>query len=419
MADQTTLPPQHGGNVAPADGLSFLPPAELSKSVWQSLADNIQSLLHPEKLPPLQLTSKPVADDSLMLPDQSLWQSLKRGIRDVISPEKLPPLQLTSKPIEDNDFLPHTDAERSLFGSLRENLKTAFFPEKLPPLQVSSKPLKVKSIWGAYDYKQEGVGVSLVVHVVMIAGLIGVSILTSRAVKLNNQSQNVISLTDSDVPMDLPMTSKKGPSSGGGGGGGDRDKLDATKGKLPRLSMQQLAPPAVVVRNDNPKLVVEPTVVVPPDIKIASNLPNLGDPLSKLPDGPLSNGTGSGGGIGSGSGGGVGSGSGPGVGPGHGGGIGGGAFRVGNGVSAPRALDTPDPEYSEEARKAKYQGVVVLWLIVGPDGKPRDIRVSRPLGMGLDQKAIEAVQRWRFEPAMKDGRPVAVQINVEVNFRLY
>src|SRR5271166_3049504 len=419
MADQTTLPPHHGGNVAPADGLNFLPPAELSKTVWQSLADNVRSLLHPEKLPPLQLTSKPVENDTLMLPDESLWQSLNRSIRDIISPEKLPPLQLTSKPIEDNEFLPHTDAERSLFSSLRENLKSAFFPEKLPPLQVSSKPLKVKSIWGAYDYKQEGVGVSLVVHVVMIAGLIGVSILTSRAVKLNNQPQNVIALADSDVAMDLPMTSKKGPSSGGGGGGGDRDKLDATKGKLPKLSMQQLAPPSVVIRNDNPKLPVEPTVVVPPEIKIASNLPNLGDPMAKIPDGPLSNGTGSGGGIGSGSGGGVGSGSGPGVGPGHGGGIGGGAFRVGNGVSAPRALDTPDPEYSEEARKAKYQGVVVLWLIVGPDGKPRDIRVSRPLGMGLDQKAIEAVQRWRFEPAMKDGRPVSVQINVEVNFRLY
>ena len=206
MADQTTLPPHHGGNVAPADGLNFLPPAELSKTVWQSLADNVRSLLHPEKLPPLQLTSKPVENDTLMLPDESLWQSLNRSIRDIISPEKLPPLQLTSKPIEDNDFLPHTDAERSLFSSLRENLKSAFFPEKLPPLQVSSKPLKVKSIWGAYDYKQEGVGVSLVVHVVMIAGLIGVSILTSRAVKLNNQPQNVIALADSDVAMDLPMT---------------------------------------------------------------------------------------------------------------------------------------------------------------------------------------------------------------------
>jgi periplasmic protein TonB len=416
MAEQTTLPPVQEPNRTPTAALNFLPPAELSKSVWQSLADNIRSLMHPEKLPPLQLTSKPISND-LMLPDDSLWQSLRQGFRDKFAPEKLPPLQLTSKPIANNDFLPETDAELSLAGSLRKNLKSTFFPEKLPPLQLSSKPLKVKNIWGAYDYKQEGAGVSLVVHVVMIALLIGVSILTSRAVKLNTQKQNVMALTDNDVPMDLPMTSKKGPSSGGGGGGGDRDKLEATKGKLPKFSMQQLAPPAVVIRNDNPKLAVEPTVVVPPEIKIASNMPNLGDPMSKMP--LLSNGTGSGSGIGSGSGGGVGSGSGPGVGPGHGGGIGGGAFRVGNGVSAPRALDTPDPEYSEEARKAKYQGVVVLWLVVGPDGKPRDIRVSRPLGMGLDQKAVEAVQRWRFEPAMKDGRPVAVQINVEVNFRLY
>jgi periplasmic protein TonB len=150
-----------------------------------------------------------------------------------------------------------------------------------------------------------------------------------------------------------------------------------------------------------------------------NSLPNLGDPMSKLPSGPPSNGIGSGGGIGSGSGGGVGSGQGPGVGPGRGGGIGGGVFRVGGGVSAPRPISTPDPEYSEEARKAKYQGTCVLWLVVGPDGKPRDIRIARSLGLGLDEKAVEAVKRWMFEPALKDGRPVAVQINVEVSFRLY
>jgi TonB family protein len=132
-----------------------------------------------------------------------------------------------------------------------------------------------------------------------------------------------------------------------------------------------------------------------------------------------SNGTGSGGGIGEGSGGGVGSGTGPGFGPGHGGGTGGGAFRVGGGVSAPKIIYQPDPEYSEEARKAKYQGTCVLWLVVGADGKPREIRVQRTLGLGLDEKAIEAVKTWRFEPALKDGKPVAVQINVEVSFRLY
>ena len=94
-------------------------------------------------------------------------------------------------------------------------------------------------------------------------------------------------------------------------------------------------------------------------------------------------------------------------------------FHVGGGVSAPKAIYSPDPEYSEEARKAKYQGTCVLWLIVGPDGRPRDIRVARTLGLGLDEKAIEAVKNWRFEPAMKDGKPVAVPINVEVSFRLY
>ena len=96
-----------------------------------------------------------------------------------------------------------------------------------------------------------------------------------------------------------------------------------------------------------------------------------------------------------------------------------GVFRVGGGVSAPRILSDPEPEYSEEARKAKYQGVCVLWLVVGPDGRPRDIKVARSLGLGLDEKAIEAVKNWKFEPAMKDGKPVAVQINVEVNFHLY
>jgi TonB family protein len=165
---------------------------------------------------------------------------------------------------------------------------------------------------------------------------------------------------------------------------------------------------------------VEPTVVIPPQVHLQQpNMPNLGDPLSRVPALLPSNGTGSGAGIGSGSGGGVGSGEGPGFGPGHGGGTGGGAFRVGGGVSAPKAIYSPDPEYSEEARKAKYQGTCVLWLVVGADGRPKDIKVQRTLGLGLDEKAIEAVKNWRFEPALKDGKPVAVQINVEVSFRLY
>lgn len=226
--------------------------------------------------------------------------------------------------------------------------------------------------------------------------------------------QQVVGLVTDVSPYILPASAKE---AGGGGGGGDRDKLQASKGSPPKFAAEQITPPAVVVRNENPKLTADPTVIGPPQIQLPQ-FGVVGDPLSNVL-GPPSNGTGSGGGIGSGSGGGVGSGHGRGVGPGEGGGIGGGLYRVGGGVSAPRTLYSPDPEYSEEARKAKYQGTVVLWLIVGPDGRPRDIHIARSVGMGLDEKALEAVRTWRFEPARKDGQPVAVQINVEVIFRLY
>lgn len=224
--------------------------------------------------------------------------------------------------------------------------------------------------------------------------------------------QQVVGLVTDVSPYVLPPWATQ---AGGGGGGGDRDKLQASKGSPPKFAREQITPPAVVVRNDNPKLTAEPTVVGPPQIQFP--VAPVGDPFSASL--APSNGTGSGGGIGSGSGGGVGSGRGPGVGPGEGGGIGGGIYRVGGGVSPPRTLYSPDPEYSEEARRSKFQGTVVLWMIVGPDGRPRDLRVLRSVGMGLDEKAIEAVRTWRFDPARKNGQPVAVQINVEVSFRLY
>jgi periplasmic protein TonB len=313
--------------------------------------------------------------------------------------------------------LPKDTLDEPLWKSLFRNLDDFFFPKKQAPLVLTSKPIPVKDIWGFYDYKKNGALGSTLVHVLAVVAIIGITILGRRVVeRVTKPPQNVTLIAPDDVP---PLPPSK-TLAGGGGGGGDRDKFQAPKGKLPKLAMEQITPPAMVVRNDNPKLAVEPTVVVPPQIKLqASNLPNLGDPMSHLPSGPPSNGTGSGGGIGSGTGGGVGSGEGPGVGPGRGGGIGGGVFRVGGGVSAPRELYAPEPEYSEEARKAKYQGTCVLYVIVGADGRPRDLRVARSLGLGLDEKAIEAVKTWKFDPAMKDGKPVAVAISVEVEFRLY
>ena len=193
----------------------------------------------------------------------------------------------------------------------------------------------------------------------------------------------------------------------------------ASQGHLPKSALDQLTPPEVVIRNEHPKMTAEATVIVPPQVNLPNNrLPNLGDPRSAV-FGPPSNGIGYGSAIGSGAGLGIGSGNGGGVGAGFGEGIGGGVFRVGGGVSAPRAIYKPDPEYSPEARQAKYQGTVVLSLIVGADGRAHGFRVVRSLGMGLDEKAIEAVQQWRFEPARKDGKPVSVAVDVEVNFRLF
>ena len=320
-----------------------------------------------------------------------------------------------------NLLLPADRFEAPLWKRIAQQIHERMHPEKLPPLQLTSRPVKVRSIWGDYDYKKRGATGSIIVHCLAIAAIIGLTLYSGKKVVAKKPVDETVVVVPPDLKdILMPVSPKKNDTIAGGGGGGDRDKLQAPKGKLPKLSMEQITPPAMVIRNNHPKLAVEPTVVIPPQVKLASNnMPNLGNPMTDIPAGPPSNGTGAGGGIGSGAGGGIGSGTGPGVGPGSGGGIGGGVFRVGGGVSAPRAIFTPDPDYSEEARKAKYQGTVVLWLIVGPDGRPRDVKVARSLGMGLDQKAIEAVKNWKFEPAQKDGKPVAVQINVEVNFRLY
>ncbi|MGA3089574.1 MAG: energy transducer TonB [Terriglobales bacterium] len=312
-------------------------------------------------------------------------------------------------------LLTNQTLDEPLWKSLFQNIDEFFFPKKLPPLVLTSKPVPVRDIWGFYNYKGRGVAGSTAVHILAVAAIIAATYLGRKIVEVAKPKETVLLI----APDDLPALQPSKTLSGGGGGGGDRDKLQASQGRLPKQSMQQFTPPMAVVRNPNPKLAMEPTVVVPPDIKLPQpNTLDLGDPLSHLPSVP-SNGTGSGGGIGSGTGGGVGSGEGPGFGPGRGGGTGGGVFHVGGGVSAPKKIYDPEPDYSEEARKAKYQGTCVLYVIVGPDGRPRDIRVQRTLGLGLDEKAIEAVKTWRFEPAMKDGKPVAVAINIEVDFRLY
>jgi TonB family protein len=86
---------------------------------------------------------------------------------------------------------------------------------------------------------------------------------------------------------------------------------------------------------------------------------------------------------------------------------------------APRPIYTPDPVYPEEARKKKIHGTVVLSLTIGTDGRPHDTKIEKPLGYGLDEKALEAVRQWRFQPALKDGKPVETQTSVSLEFKLF
>ena len=126
------------------------------------------------------------------------------------------------------------------------------------------------------------------------------------------------------------------------------------------------------------------------DLKMTNNnMPNFGDPNSPLPGNSMGRGSGTG----------MGNGTGSGIGSGSGGGMGGGVRQVGGGVKGPVIIYQPEPEFSEEARKAKFMGVVTVSLIVGADGKPQNVHVTRGVGMGLDENAVAAVKQYRFKPA--------------------
>ena len=199
-----------------------------------------------------------------------------------------------------------------------------------------------------------------------------------------------------------------------GGGGGDFDLLPASQGAPPQASLSpQIVPPTVIVPKEMPRLPVAETVMIAPDVPLPQG-DHIGDPFSQFTRVP-SNGPGGPTGIGTSCCNGIGPSTGPGVGDGPPG-----IFAPGKmGVTVPVAIYHPEPSFSDEARKAKQQGAVTLLVVVGKDGRTHDIRVTQSLGMGLDEKAIEAVSQWRFKPATLNGQPVASQIAVELDFHLY
>jgi TonB family protein len=219
-------------------------------------------------------------------------------------------------------------------------------------------------------------------------------------------------------PLEMPRFSTAVPHKRGGGGA--RDETPPSAGRLPRAAAREFTPPVLKPANADPQLTIEPTLVAQPDAQLpAINLAQFGVPDGTA--GPPSQGPGAGGGFGNGAGGGNGDGGGPGFGPGYNGGAGaggdGGSGSSGS-LTAPVLLRKTEPEYSDEARRARLQGMVVLWIEIDAHGQPRNIVVRQGLGMGLDERAVETVRQWRFRPAARNGKPIAVRALVEVSFRL-
>jgi periplasmic protein TonB len=296
------------------------------------------------------------------------------------------------------------------FGGFGYRVKEFFSPSKQPPLPPGIQPVKVKDIWS----KDENFGWSQLtaigLHFAVIA-LIALPLIwkMEHPVDAKTKSVDVTAIDLSPYVAKLPAGAQK---AGGGGGANDHTLTPVNKGKLPKFKWTQFTPPQIKIENPNPKLAMDPSLLGPPDLKVPSpNMSTFGDPLASALSDSLGHGNGTG----------IGSGTGGGLGPGEGGGTGGGAFRAGiNGVGVPVCLYCPIPQYSDEARKAKYQGTVVLQVTITTDGKAINISVVKGPGLGLEEKAIEAVKGWKFKPAVgPSGKPVATIVPIEVTFRLY
>jgi periplasmic protein TonB len=292
-------------------------------------------------------------------------------------------------------------------ASLWQNLRDMVSPPKSPPLNVTSKPVAVKDIWSKNTQFTRVQSLSIAFHVLLLV-LIIVPILPELMSPATTKANSKFDITTISpyLPKLAPAAKKAG------GGGGQRGPTPAIRGQAPKFDWTQFSKP-LAKPPVNPKLAITPTLLGNPDLKVPNiTAQNYGDPLSKILDGDsLGNGTGNG----------IGNGNGAGLGPGQGYNTGGGYPNAGTGgYGSPACLYCPQPQFSDEAVKAKYQGTVLLVAIITADGRATDIRVAKGLGLGLDEKAVEAVRTWRFRPALgPDGKPSSVRQTIEVTFHLY
>ena len=300
------------------------------------------------------------------------------------------------------------------YRSLYFNLRELIHPPRLPPLEVTSRPVVVKDIWGLYGRQKKSFVMSAGFQAALVAVVALMGLSNSRVA---GPIQKLIEHVYFDPsPADLP---KIPPSAKpGGGGGGDGSPLQANRGAMAPARHREYVAPQAVPNNLDPQITVEPSIVM--DV-VYNRDPSkaIGDPWGVI--GPPSNGPGHGNGIGDGCCGGQGPGiGGNGAGPGPGGpGFRDAVFVAGrSGLVNPVAVYRPEPDYSEDARKAKLQGTVVLEVVVDQNGRSQVRKVLQSLGMGLDEQAIKTVSLWRFKAGTMDGKPVPVLVYVSVSFRL-
>lgn len=294
------------------------------------------------------------------------------------------------------------DLDEPFYKSISKTIKNLIHPPPPPPpLVVTSKPVdpkELKGLNGLYGGNESRAAFSsIAIHIgaVLLLFWLGSLKVVQKAAK------EVVTLVAPPPPLKQVQ-----PKSGGGGGGARQPEVKKADIPKPR---KVYTPPTT--QQFQTKLEVPSALL---DVQLTNDPNDIGNVtgLSAL------NGAGYGGGIGNGKGGGIGNGTGPGLGNGSGGGTGGGVYKPGGDVTNPIPISRPEPQYSEEARKAKWGGTVLLSLVVDETGHTRDIHVLKPLGLGLDEKAIEAVSKWTFVPGKKGGKPVAVAAQIEVTFRL-
>jgi TonB family protein len=301
---------------------------------------------------------------------------------------------------------------RDLPGQIRDFLAAP----KVAPARLASRAADVPDIWQDYLPDPYSWANSLLVHLLVVTALV-LPFEIQRLMGPVPHPPRILNFTP--LALTLPQLHGKADEMHGGGGGGVRSPLPASRGALPTFARTQFTPPMVEVPKVAPALPMTPTLLGPPELKLPEMKLDMpwGDPKGVV--GPLSGGPGTGGGIGTGDGTGVGPGNGPGAGPGSGGGCCDGVYSPGGGISAPIPTYSPEPAYSEEARKAKFGGTVLLWIVVDAQGVVRNVQIAKHLGLGLDEEAVKTVSTWRFKPALRQGVAVPVQVQVEVSFRLF